>query len=300
MIYDLQIDIVQIGGLVNPHGAIAAATRRRPVVWQLLDTRAPTVIRRASMLFVRALASSVMCTGWRVGQEHEGWSKVAGRAVSYYPPVDLNRFRPRPEDRDLVRAEWGIGADRLVVGSVANVNPQKGTDQLVDAFARVHERRPGTALVLVGAEHDTHSSYSRLVRGRLAHHRLVEGVDVVFAGPRDDVERQLQGFDVFALASVARSEGIPTSMLEAMATKVPVVVTDVGAVSEAVVDGVEGYVRPSGDVVRMADALEGLLDDGSTRRLIASAGFERARRDFGVDSCADAHVRAYRIALGGP
>ena len=291
------IDIVQIGGLVNPHAAIAARLERVPVVWQLLDTRAPRPVATAAMTWVRALADVVMSTGIAVAKAHPGYPAIADRVIPFFPPVALERFAPHPELRTEVRSAWGIPETALVVGCVANINPQKGIIELVRAFAGARSGQVDTRLVLVGAEYSTHAGYSAAVRAQMVIERLVEGQDVVFVGERDDVERQLAGMNVIALAAASRSEGITTAILEGMAAGLPVVVTNVGALREAVADGRTGFLVPPGNTDTFAMALARLLGDPALRQQMGQEGRRVAEGRFSVDTCADAHVRAYAKAL---
>lgn len=296
-IRDHRIDVVQVGGLVNPHAALAARAEGVPVVWQLLDTRAPRAVAWAAMLWVRALATVVMPTGRRVLDAFPGWQHVASRVVPFVPPVDIAAFRPQPELRPEIRRQWGIPNAALVVGSVANINPQKGVASLIEAFGHLRQALPEARLVVVGAEYDTHRAYSAGLRSRLAELGLAEGLAVHFLGARHDIERQLQGFDLFALASVPRSEGIPTVLLEAMACGLPVVATDVGGVAEVVEDGVTGYVVPPLDDEAFAAAGTTILRDSDRRALMGLAARERAVQRFSAERCADVHAGAYERAL---
>jgi SAM-dependent methyltransferase len=250
------------------------------------------------MVWVRELADVVMSTGMAVAKAHPGYSAIADRVVPFYPPVDLARFRPpHPQQRAKVRASWGVPSDAPVVGSVANINAQKGIVELVRAFARVRVEHPTARLVLVGAEYPDHADYSAAVRVEMALHGLVEGRDAIFVGERDDVERQLAGMDVVALAAARRSEGITTAVLEAMAVGLAVVVTDVGALREAVEDGLTGFVIGPDDAAGFALALGRLLEDSALRASVGKAARTSAKKRFGVDSCADAHAWAYEQAL---
>ena len=299
VIRDRSVDLVQVGGLVNPHVAIAARFERVPVVWQLLDTRAPLPLAMVSMIFVRGLADVVMSTGRSVALFHPGGKKLESRLVPYFPPVDVSLFRPRPEDREAARASWGIGLDSPVVGCVANVNPQKGMVDLIHAFVQVRSRFPDARLVLVGAEYATHSRYSADVRAAIAAGSLREGEDVVFAGERADVERQLAGFDVFAFAPVPRGEGISTSVLEAMAAGLPVVTTAVAGLPEAIEDGVNGRVVPPRDASAFAGAIVALLDDPVAAKQMGDTARISAVERFSVEACVASHVKAYELALAG-
>lgn len=298
VIRERAIDLVQVGGLVNPHAAIAARLEHVPVVWQLLDTRAPMPLAVVSMVFVRTLADVIMSTGRSVALSHPGGSRIADRMISFYPPVDLELFRPRPEERDSVRSEWNVPSDALVVGCVANINPQKGIVTLIRAFAQIRKQVPVARLVLVGAEYKTQSSYSAEVRAAIRTSGLVVGKDVLFAGERTDIFRQLAGMDVFAFAPIARGEGISTAVLEAMSVGLPIVTTAIAGLPEAIEEGVDGILVPPDDPRSMAEAVVELLQDPETAARLGEAARSRAIASFGIARCVDDHVRAYRRALG--
>jgi glycosyltransferase involved in cell wall biosynthesis len=296
LIDERRVDLVQIAGLVNPHAAFAARNRRIPIVWKLLDTRAPWLVAAIAMIFVRQLADSVLSTGAKILTAHPGALSLADRVVYYLPPVDLGRFSPSKQLQAIVKAEWGV-PEALVIGTVANINPQKGIDTLIDAYALVRQRRPAARLVLLGAESHAHRAYSSRLRAQLSRNGLLIGRDVFFLGARNDVYRQLPGFDVFVLASVPRSEGIPTAILEAMACGIPVVATDVGGVSEIVEHETTGYVVRPLDPRSMADAILRATSDESARFALGSHARQAAEERFGTDGCVEAHLRAYSLAL---
>ncbi|MBA2558097.1 MAG: glycosyltransferase [Chloroflexi bacterium] len=296
LIVDRRADIVQVGGLVNPHAAIAARLAGVPVVWQLVDTRAQLPVAFVSMLFVRALADVVMPTGRNVMRSFPGAKYVRSRLMPFIPPVDTELFRPQPELREQVRREWGLPPDVPVVGTVANLNPQKGLTELVDAFALTRRALPDVRLVIVGAEYEVHRAYADAIRARLAVHGLRSPGEVTFVGPRSDVERQMQGFDLFALPSVPRSEGIPTVVLEAMACGLPVVATDVGGVSEVIVPDVTGTVVPVCRPDLLAAAAVSILQDDARSIRMGQAARQHAQVNFSIERCVETHLRAYRAA----
>jgi glycosyltransferase involved in cell wall biosynthesis/SAM-dependent methyltransferase/uncharacterized protein YbaR (Trm112 family) len=297
LIRDRGIDLVQIGGLVNPHAAIAAKLEHVPVVWQLLDTRAPLPVAVTAMAFVRRLADAVLSTGRSVASWHPGSAAIEDRLVLFFPPVETDTFRPGRKDRPSVRTDWGVPDDAPVVGCVANINPQKGIVELVRAFALVRDRVPNARLVLIGAEHSTHVAYSAKVRAAIVDGGLVEGQDVLFVGARFDLERQLSGFDVFAFAPVRRGEGITTAVLEAMATGLPVVTTAVAGLPEAIEDNVNGRLVPPLDPSAMATAIVELLVDPGLAERLSEAARHRAVERFATSRCVADHLTAYGVAF---
>jgi colanic acid/amylovoran biosynthesis glycosyltransferase len=141
--------------------------------------------------------------------------------------------------------------------------------------------------------------------------RLVHAIEELGLGERvtlhghvepEDVRDALRGADVLLHPSL--SEGMPTVMLEAMACALPVVVTDVGGVREAVTDGVEGIVVPSRDPRALAAALERLRRDPALGRRMGEAGRRRVQADFTLqrqlDQFEDFYLRLVRRPGGAP
>jgi glycosyltransferase involved in cell wall biosynthesis len=118
---------------------------------------------------------------------------------------------------------------------------------------------------------------------------------VRLAGERHDVPVLLAGADIFVLSSV--SEGLPVSVLEAMAAELPVVASRVGGLPELVVEGETGLLVSPGDSVELAAALERLVADRDLRRRLGAAGRAYAEAHFDPDSFRRAHVDLYSDEL---
>jgi glycosyltransferase involved in cell wall biosynthesis len=118
---------------------------------------------------------------------------------------------------------------------------------------------------------------------------------IALLGERSDVAEQVAQSDVFVLAS--RSEGMPLSVLEAMAGGLPVIASAVGGVPELVVSGETGLLVRPGDIDALADALHAVLTNPDLRRAMGDAGRARAQHFFDLPGFRAAHVRLYREAL---
>jgi mannosyltransferase len=191
-------------------------------------------------------------------------------AFVYFPPVDTERFIPDRERALEARAELGIPADAPVVGTVSSLVPMKGLEHFVAAAGRIAEARPDTRFVVVGPTPSSHAAYGEQLRRSAAELGLPH--PIVFVGERPDVERWYPLFDVDLITSLPRSEGTTTTALEAQSCGVPVVATRVGAVADAVEDGVTGLLVQPEQPAAIAEAVLGLLaDDALCRRMAAAA-----------------------------
>lgn len=169
--------------------------------------------------------------------------------------------------------------------TVGRLTPPKDFRTLVAALAGV--RLEFRALVVGdGPERDSAADAIRAAA-------LDERVELI--GTRDDVDRILGEADIFVLAS--RSEGMPMSVLEAMAAGVPVVATAVGGVPELVVEGETGLLVPPGDGSALAQAIERLLDDADLRRRLGEAGRRRVETTFSLRNWQSAHLELYTELL---
>ncbi len=189
--------------------------------------------------------ATVVCVADEIARYRAG---LFGRV----PLVIGNGVRVPQKDaktRGRVRRAWGVGDETYVVGCVARLSVEKDQLGLIRAFAAFKQAHERTILVLVGGALDR--DYEKRVRECIASSRLESSV--VLLGDRDDVDDLYWGFDVVALFSTR--EGLPLSLLEAMARSLPVVSTAVGEVPRLLGEGGGVLVEP-GDYEAMARALE--------------------------------------------
>lgn len=202
--------------------------------------------------------------------------------------IDVNRFAAAsPGARASLRAQLGLPADTVVIGTVGRLNWAKDQASLLRAFALVHAQRPDSALVLVGG------GELRDDLGRLAD-ELGIAAGVHFLGDRGDVPDVLGGFDVFAMSSV--SEGYSIALLEACASALPIVATDVGGNREIVREGDNGRIVPASDPSALAGALSALLADPEQARSMGGRGRQWVREHGSLDAVAAKYMTIYERA----
>ncbi|GAB3299774.1 hypothetical protein GCM10027451_01530 [Geodermatophilus aquaeductus] len=194
------------------------------------------------------------------------------------------RVGPLPDGaaRAAARSLLGLPADAFVAGIVARLSPQKAHHVLLEAFAVLRRSRPAAHLVVVGG-----GEREQELR-RLATDLGLDG-SVHFTGVRRDVGALLPAFDVFCLSSV--HEGVPMAVIEAMASGIPVVATDCGALRDMVVDGEHGHLVPVGDAEALAERLSGLAEDPGRRARMATAARARVEERYRLEDTARGYER---------
>lgn len=292
LIADQRIDIVHVDGVTNFVPALAAKRSGIPVVWTYND-HPPAPLKPMLHWLVGALASRVIVQGQALRQTRTApCPKLHNKTTVLPGTVDISRFAPERRDaeqRRLVRNELGVPSDGLLVGTIGNMNRFKGHRYLLEAAARMREQMDAIRFVIVGRELDTDAAYRRELKELTA--RLGLRDRVVFAGFREDVPAILSALDLFVLPSIL--ESCPIALLEAMAMRVPVVATDVGAVGDMVAHGETGLLVPPRKSKALAEAMLTILRMPPEQVMtMTHRARERVEQGFGADAIA---LRQWRI-----
>jgi glycosyltransferase involved in cell wall biosynthesis len=193
-------------------------------------------------------------------------------------------FRPDAAERARIRAALGVPDDRVVIIAVSRLVWHKGYKELAAAMRDV----PLAELWVVGERLPSDRGPDMLAELRSAG----LGERLRLLGYRGDIPALLAAADIFTLPS--RFEGLPMSVIEAMLSGLPVVATAIRGPAEQVEDGVTGLLVPAGDAPALAEALNRLVRDGSSRSVMGQAGRKRA-----LDLYDEAKVLARTLDLLG-
>jgi glycosyltransferase involved in cell wall biosynthesis len=205
----------------------------------------------------------------------------AEKLVVIYNGVQVPASPSSPRE---ARAKLGLPSDGLVIGGVSRLDPAKGIDFLIRALARVDD----VTLVIVG------DGPERAVLETLASDLGVAD-RIHWAGHRRDVPYLLPALDVFVQPSL--HEGMPNTVLEAMAASLPVVATAVGGTPEIIEAGVAGLLIPPRDPDALADAIISLLRNPDLRRRMSQAGQERVANYFTIECMVEQTEQLYEQLL---
>jgi glycosyltransferase involved in cell wall biosynthesis len=198
--------------------------------------------------------------------------------------IDPSRYRSDGDVR-AARQDIGLDPDRQYVANIARFHPVKDQASLVDAFRTVASARDDVDLLLVG-DGPLRPELEAQVE------RLGLKARVKFLGIRRDVPDVLAASTVFCLNSV--SEAASLTLMEAMAARLPVVVTNVGGNPEIVRQGVEGLLVPRHDPQALAVALLEVLESPELARRMGEAGGMRARDVYRIDRTVERYFELYR------
>lgn len=205
---------------------------------------------------------------------------VIPNGVEAPPPSNVTRAE--------LLAELGLPAGARLIGVVGRLWPQKRVKDVIWAADLLKVIRPDVHVLVIGEG----PQRARLERYREAV-RIADRVH--FLGARNDVPRLMPHFDLLWLAS--SYEGMPNSILEAMAAAVPVVASDIPGNRDLVVPGVTGYLVPVGDRAAFATRANELLDNPERARALGEAGRRRAVEEFSVPRMIERFVALYRELL---
>jgi glycosyltransferase involved in cell wall biosynthesis len=212
---------------------------------------------------------------------------AAERTTTVHEGIDVAHVDAAPAVN--VREAFWLPHGAPVVGNVAALVPHKGQRHLVEAAHLVVREIPDARFIILG-EGELRDALERQVREyHLEKHVLLPGF-------RADVVGCIKGFDLFAMSSV--TEGLGTSLLDAMACARPIVATRAGGIPEIVHDGVNGRLVPPRDRAAMAEAIVALLRDAGERQRMGEAGLARVRARFTVERMIDETAAVYARVAG--
>ncbi len=210
----------------------------------------------------------------------------ASQIVVIHDGIDVAKIgRLPPVD---IRAEFWLPHGAPVVANVGALVPHKGQKYLVEAMTHVVREVPDAHVVIFG-EGELRPALERQIKElHLEKH-------VLLAGFRPDVLQLMKTADLFVMSSV--TEGLGSTVLDAMAMKLAVVGTLAGGIPEAVIDGTTGALVPPAHAADLAAAMIRLLEDRALRTRMGEAGLAHATEDFGVGRMLQGTLGAYRHAI---
>lgn len=208
-------------------------------------------------------------------------------------PVDVHDFAPCSEaEKRRLREQFAVPEEARVVVYVGRLSPEKGVDLLIESFAPVAHRNPGSLLVLVG------DGAQRKELEALAKQLQLTPAQIRFAGRVDPltVRKWLQAGDIFSL--VSPSEGFPCAVVEAMSVGLASVVSHIPANTQLIDQGEQGLLAPFGDREQIGAALEQLLNDRAASLRMGTEARKRVIERYSTEKVLDRYEDLFREMAG--
>ena len=245
--------------------------------WEVLDPNGRNPKRVLARTILSRVVREYTCVSKQIRLWLEKTIGVKKSVTQIYNGVDTEFYSPNGS-RKRTRARLDISPSTFVIGTVGRLDPIKDHPTLLRAFEDIQKRISNAVLLIVGDGPE---------RKRL---EALAGKGVFFLGNRSDVPELLKALDVFVLPS--QNEGISNTILEAMATALPVVATNVGGNPE-LVDESTGFLVEPGDFQSMASALVRYLENPDLRTRHGRAGREKVIREFIIEKMVRSYEEVY-------
>ena len=200
----------------------------------------------------------------------------ARKMLTIHNGVSSVDFAPSRSNGTAIRTKLGIRPDDLVLVCTSRLSPEKGLDVLLKAFSMILHGNLSCKLIIIGDGYLRDKLMKQIEELNLSQNVFMEGF-------QDDVRPYLCAADAFVLTS--HVEGLPFSVLEAMACGLPCVVTNVGGNSEAVIHNVTGLVVNPGSTEEVVQAISYLLTQPQERTRMGNASRSRVLKEFDVEAC---------------
>lgn len=216
------------------------------------------------------------------------------RIVPVCNAVDIQRFTPGPKEEAKQRVGAPIG--RPLALMLANLAPHKGQETAIRAVALLKQRGVDVTCWLAGIERGGATAYTSRLRELIAETSIGDRVELM--GQRSDTPDLLRAADFLLLPST--HEGLPLTILEAQATRVPVLASPTAGIPEVIRDGETGFLIAAADAEGYARRMEQLLADPEVSRRMADAAFQRTTREYNWQTFCRRIVALYEELLEVP
>ena len=281
-----KFDIVYVaGGSWQYKGLIAGKFAKVKVIWHMNDTFIPFIFRLFFSL-MNCLADAFTFASERTNKYY--LSFIRKKKVGYIipQPIDTSYFSPHsiPNNYD----EMKILHDKIVIGTVANINPLKGLDVFIEVVSKLNISFDNLFFVIVGPVYDNQKVFFNKLLKQISIHGIK---NIKFTGGQQDVRIFLRKFDIFVCTSY--NESGPMTLWEAMSMEKAVVTTDVGDVSKYVHPGYSGDIVNVGDVDSLKARIMELIVNKEKREIYGINAREIIVRDLDVSICAEKHLKLF-------
>lgn len=288
-----KIELIYSNTTATIIGAIVAKYNRIKHIWHIHEIiQSPILVAKYIAYLLNKYAVNNICVSNRVA---EHWITL-NPALTGKLDVIYNGFlfsENETNSASKIRKEYKIPENSMIVGMVARINHWKGQLYFLEIAKEICQKMDNIYFVMIGDTYPGYESYEQEIKENILRYKLSKNVFLL--GFRTDVFALLHEFDVFVLPSIL-PDPLPTTVLEAMAAKCPVVATNHGGATEMVINDETGILVPWDDARRAYNLMEILLNDKATRVAYGQAGYRRVNTEYTVKKYV-LHINRYIDSL---
>jgi glycosyltransferase involved in cell wall biosynthesis len=205
--------------------------------------------------------------------------------------VDLNHFSMGKYYKMDFRNEFGIPADKTVIGLIGRITPGKGHREFIEAIELLNKSISGNTVYIVTGSSAKDEEHFEEELEQLAKEKNID--NIIFTGYRNDTAAILAGLDILSFPSHEESFGI--TLLEAMAMNVPVIASNNAGITDVIPSNEYGMLIPPKDSKALADAILILITDTEQRKKLASNGRKRVEENYNIENITKDLIRYYAL-----
>ena len=302
IISSFQADIIQSWLYHADFLTIFLRNRKKiPIVWGIHHSYEPhgqnrlksstKNIVKINALFSNIIPRKIICCSRSAMKSHSRIGYAESKMVYIPNSVDVNRFKPDPESRMILRSELGLSSEIQIIGYIARYHPQKDHATFFNAANLLLEKMENTHFVLVGDQMDA-------VNPEIQRYMIsnIKPSHFHFLGRRTDIPMITAGLDVATLSS-SGDEAFPLTVVEAMACGIPCVATDVGEINEMI--GSSGIIVPTQNPYALSKGwLNILTHNPDERAVLGRVARDRVLDFFTMETMAKRYIKVYYSAGG--
>lgn len=286
-----KFDLIHVsGGSWQYKGVIAGRLAGIKVVWHLNDTSMPWIFRKIFFLLSN-LPDAYIFSSQRTREYYKTLKRSNLPEFIVPAPVDTRMYSPTVHvkgDESLISSF----DDKIVIGTVANVNPVKGLDIFIRVAEKLNNRIKNLQFVVVGTIYPNQKKYFNKLMA-LSENLGVDNIK--FVGARNEIRPLLKRVDLYLCTSYAESS--PLSVWEAMSMGKPIVSSSVGDVPVYLKPGITGEVVSVADIEETVKKAEKILTNDALLKQYQTQSREIAIQELDISKCAAKHLQAYQNIL---
>ncbi|WP_163399119.1 glycosyltransferase family 4 protein [Flavobacterium fluviatile] len=209
------------------------------------------------------------------------------KLVTIYDAIDVNNFTGK-NNKNLLHKEYNLNANTKIIGNIAGLTEQKDIFTFIDTAKKIIENKPddlSAAFFVIGDGN---------LKSELLEYIKLQKLEnfIFFTGFRNDVAELLPEFDVLLMTSV--SEGLPLTIYEAFASKIPVVTTNAGGIAEVVIEGKTGFITNLRDSVSLSEKVLYILKNKEIAEKITLNAFEIVKKNHDLEVMKENYYKFYK------